>query len=283
MIDGSLSGYPVVLRLARNALLATVGVVVSVAALPAAAESSTQTAPETRPALEVTSVSATLEGWLGSEQPEPQAPEAPNGPKTPREPGAGREPIAPSDPERLPASWYFEYAPGTSCTGAGDETTTEHLAALKGFDAARATVTGLRPSTEYTVCLVDMSTVLPGVSFTTLAEASTPTATGELTVTGTPIVTGEPTVTQSNSESPLLPLPSEPAPGGASMTKGALKLTKTLKSCEQKPKETAGELREAGQKEARGASEVMEVDGKLRAPSLRRRRARPSLAASERG
>lgn len=231
MGDGSLRRllYPVILRLAGNALLATIGVALSIAALPASAlatPSPNQTAPETRPAIDITSVSATLEGWLGSEQPEPKAPKEGGEPEGP---GGPKEPIAPADPETLPASWYFEYAPGASCTGAGYATTTEQVAMFKGFDEVGVTVTGLQPSTEYTACLVDWHTVLPGVSFTRLA------AVGESTTTAT-------LGSAKNLGSPLPPVPtagtaSKPkVTGKAQVTRKALKLAKALKACKRKPK-----------------------------------------------
>lgn len=225
MVDGSLnrSLSSVTARLARNALLATFGVALSVAALPAlalATTSSNQTTPETRPAIETTSVSATLEGWLGSaEQPERKEPREPEGRGEPKE----RPPRV--DPERLPASWYFEYAPGASCTGTGYVTTPEHVAMLNGFDEARVAVTGLQPSTEYTACLVNWHTVLPGVSFTTLTEVSAPPGT-------------EPPRTMGSSDNPLVsPLPVSTTGGTfrPNLTNKAL-LGKALKLCDKKPK-----------------------------------------------
>jgi len=98
-------------------------------------------APETRPATNITSESATLEGTLRAEP--------------------GR------------TSWYFEYAPGTICTGTGAKTTPELQDTTLGEpDAVSAPVTGLQPSTEYTVCLVAKnssgSTPGPEVTFKTL-------------------------------------------------------------------------------------------------------------------
>lgn len=226
--------FPVTMRLARNVLFATIGVVVSVAALSAsalAATSSNQTAPETRPAINITSASATLKGWLGSEQPEPMAPEEG---LQPVGPGGPKKPIAPSDPERLPASWYFEYAPGASCTGAGYVTTPENVAMLKGFDEVGVAVAGLQPSTEYTACLVNWHTVLPGVSFTTLSEVSEPTAKGsESTTKGS-----EPKAMVGSSDNPLLSSLSVPAVDGASQSKVTDKalLTRALKACQKRPK-----------------------------------------------
>jgi hypothetical protein len=228
VVDGSLRrpSFQIILRLARNAILATIGVTLSIAALPASALATAppnQTAPQTLPTTDITSASATLEGWLGSEQPEPKAPK-----EGPEPEGSGaKEPIAPSDPKMVPASWYFEYAPGASCTGAGYATTTEHMEMFRGFDEVGVTVTGLQPSTEYTACLVDWHTVLPGVSFTTLAEV------------------GEPTAALGSSENLASPLPPVPTAGTASkpqvtgkaqVTRKALELAKALKACKRKPK-----------------------------------------------
>ena len=97
--------------------------------------------PETRSATDVTSDSATLEGTLRAE------------------PGK--------------TSWYFQYAAGASCTGAGTKTTPEREdTTLSEPDAVSAPVTGLQPSTEYTACLVAKnssgSTPGPEVTFKTL-------------------------------------------------------------------------------------------------------------------
>lgn len=228
MVDGSLSRslFPVTMRFARNGLLATIVVALSIAALPAlavAATSPNQTAPETRAATDITSVSATLEGSLGPEQPEPKAPR--EGPE-PEGPGGPKERTAPSDPQTVPASWYFEYAPGASCTGPESLTTPEHVAMFKGVDEVGVTVADLQPGTEYTACLVDWHTVLPGVSFTTLAEVTAPPGT-------------EPPVTMGSTDNPLVSPLSVPALGGVSskpkMTDRAL-LAKALKACERKPK-----------------------------------------------
>ncbi len=211
---------PVALRLARGCMPATIGLVLCVAVVPAVAEASTQTAPETRPVVDITSVSATLEGWLGSEQPEEKAPkEGPEKEGPPEKGRAPKEPVAPADPRMEPASWYFEYASGTSCTGAGHLTTTEHIAVLQGFHEARAAVTGLRPGTEYTVCLVDWHNVLSGVSFTTLAAA------------------GEPHATLGASESSGPPPSSSPTTGQASKPgPKTSKLARALGACKKKPK-----------------------------------------------
>jgi hypothetical protein len=227
VVDHSLSRSPLsggTKRLVWNALLATFGMALSIVALPAsalAATSANQTAPETRPAINITSVFATLEGWLGSEQPE--APKAPKEGPQPEGPGGPKEPIAPSDPRTVPASWYFEYAPGGSCTGPGSLTTPEDVAMFKGVDEVGVTVTDLQPGTEYTACLVNWHTVLPSVSFTTLAEVTIP-------------------VTMGNSDNPFVSLLPVSATGDASKPKvtGKALLAKALKACERKPKRQRG-------------------------------------------
>jgi hypothetical protein len=99
--------------------------------------------PETRPATDITSDSATLEGKLGAEP--------------------------------VKTSWYFEYAAGASCTGAGAKTTPEAQDTMLGEpEEVSAPVAELEPGTEYTVCLVAKnaggSTSGPGVAFTTLTK-----------------------------------------------------------------------------------------------------------------
>jgi Subtilase family len=98
-------------------------------------------APETRPATNITSEAATLEGTLRAEP--------------------GR------------TSWYFEYAAGTSCTGTGAKMTPEQQdTTLSEPDAVSAPVTDLQPDAEYTACLVakNSSGSTPGseVTFKTL-------------------------------------------------------------------------------------------------------------------
>lgn len=215
-------------QIARNTLLATIGVALAIAALPTlvlAARSPNQTAPETRPASDITSVSATLEGWLGSEQPEPKAPK--EGPE-PEGSGGPKERVAPADPQTLPASWYFEYAPGVSCTGAGSVTTPEHVAMFKGFDEVGVTVTGLQAGVEYTACLVDWHSVLPGVSFTTLAEVGEPTAAlGGSESLASPLLLVSPVVGSASKPK---------VTGKPQVMRKALKLAKALKACKRKPK-----------------------------------------------
>jgi hypothetical protein len=99
--------------------------------------------------------------------------------------------------------------------------TPEHVAMLSGFNEAKVTVTSLQPNTEYTACLVDMQTVLGGMSFTTLTEV------GELSET-----------LGSSSDNPLLPVLPVPAMGSVSKPKVAGKalFAKALRACGRKPK-----------------------------------------------
>ena len=78
-------------------------------------------------------------------------------------------PVSPSN-----VSWFFEYAPGSSCTGAGVLTTPVQGPEEVAARAAEASLTGLQSGTEYTVCLVseneaNVKTLGNGVSFTTTA------------------------------------------------------------------------------------------------------------------
>ena len=111
--------------------------------------------PETRPATNITSEAATLEGKLRAE--------------------LGR------------TSWYFVYATGTSCTGTPAETTpAQEDTTLGEPDEVSAAIGALQPDTEYTACLVakNSSGSTPGaeVTFTTLPATppivSTGTASG---------------------------------------------------------------------------------------------------------
>jgi hypothetical protein len=62
--------------------------------------------------------------------------------------------------ERSPASWYFEYAPGGSCSGAGALRTPEAQdTRLDEPNEVRASVIDLEPGTEYSVCLIAKNTV----------------------------------------------------------------------------------------------------------------------------
>jgi hypothetical protein len=155
----------------RCSVAVTVGISLSIAspgavALAAAAPAS---APETRPAAEITSSSATLVGWLGSEE-EAERREQ----REPERPSGDNESEGRIDPETVPTSWYFEYADGAACTGEGAVVTPEHVAMFKGVYEVRVSVTNLKPNTEYTACLVDKHNLLPGISFVTLSEPSDP-------------------------------------------------------------------------------------------------------------
>ena len=57
--------------------------------------------------------------------------------------------------EPIKTMWYFEYAAGRSCAGAGAKVTAEQEdVKLDELDEVSAPVNGLQPGTEYTVCLV---------------------------------------------------------------------------------------------------------------------------------
>jgi|HubBroStandDraft_6_1064221.scaffolds.fasta_scaffold10983_2 hypothetical protein len=76
--------------------------------------------------------------------------------------------------ERAPTSWYFEYAPGGSCNGAGAGRTPEVQDTHLGEPTeVRASVSGLEPGTEYSACLIAKNGVGASagsqVSFTTVA------------------------------------------------------------------------------------------------------------------
>ena len=78
--------------------------------------------------------------------------------------------------ERAPTSWYFEYAPGSSCseTGAGRTPEVQDTRPAEPIEV-RAPVSGLAPGTEYSVCLVAKNAVGASagaqISFTTKAIA----------------------------------------------------------------------------------------------------------------
>jgi len=76
--------------------------------------------------------------------------------------------------ERAPTRWYFEYAPGGSCSGAGALRTPETQDTRPGEPIeVRAPVAGLEPGTEYSACLIARNAIAasagPQVSFTTVA------------------------------------------------------------------------------------------------------------------
>ena len=76
--------------------------------------------------------------------------------------------------ERAPTTWYFEYAPGASCSGAGADRTPEAQDThLDESTDVSAPVSGLEPGTEYSACLIAKNTVGSRagspISFTTKA------------------------------------------------------------------------------------------------------------------
>ncbi|HEY2140701.1 MAG TPA: hypothetical protein VGG98_01425 [Solirubrobacteraceae bacterium] len=82
--------------------------------------------------------------------------------------------VNPTTPSSV--SWFFQYAIGSSCTAADVSTTPAQGSEEVQAHAAEANAAGLRPHTEYTVCLVAENeskekTVGGAVSFTTTALA----------------------------------------------------------------------------------------------------------------
>ena len=78
--------------------------------------------------------------------------------------------------ERAPTTWYFEYAPGGSCSGAGASRTPEAQDTHPDEPTdVSASVSGLEPGTEYSACLIAKNTVGSRagspISFTTKAIA----------------------------------------------------------------------------------------------------------------
>jgi Subtilase family len=76
--------------------------------------------------------------------------------------------------ERAPTVWYFEYAPGGSCSGAGAGRTPEAQDTRPGEPIeVRAPVSSLAPGTEYSACLIAKNAIAATagsqVSFTTVA------------------------------------------------------------------------------------------------------------------
>lgn len=116
--------------------------------------------------------------------------------------------------EARETSWYFEYAPGPSCTGGAAKTTPEEEEAphSEPFEDVHTEITSLQPSTVYTLCLIAKSaggsTPGPEVTLKTLpssevrgeskAEEKTPTTGTEnpLVVAVTPTI---PVVTPTTS------------------------------------------------------------------------------------
>ena len=93
--------------------------------------------PQTGPAVDVTTDSATLEGKLG--------------------------------PQPIATSWYFRYAPQYTCTWEHASTTPEQQDTKLGeVDAVSAPVSGLQPGTYYHVCLDAKN----GIGATAGSEAS---------------------------------------------------------------------------------------------------------------
>jgi hypothetical protein len=76
--------------------------------------------------------------------------------------------------ERAPTSWYFEYAPGSGCSGAGASRTPETQDTHRDEPTeVRASVSDLEPGTEYSACLIAKNTIGSStgsqISFTTKA------------------------------------------------------------------------------------------------------------------
>ncbi len=76
--------------------------------------------------------------------------------------------------ERAPTVWYFEYAPGGSCNGAGASRTPEAQDTHPDEPTeVRASVGGLQPGTQYSACLTAKNAIGAGtgsqISFTTKA------------------------------------------------------------------------------------------------------------------
>jgi hypothetical protein len=107
-------------------------------------------------------------------------PIAPNAPFTNRATGIATETATLEGrltTERAPTTWYFEYAPGSSCSGAGVLRTPEAKDTRPDEPVeVRASVSGLQPGTEYSACLIAKNTIGSStgsqISFTT--EASQP-------------------------------------------------------------------------------------------------------------
>jgi len=101
--------------------------------------------PETSPAIDVTSDSATLEGRLG--------------------------------PQPIATSWYFQYAPQFTCTWEHASTTTEQQDTKPGeVDEVSTAVSNLQPGTYYHVCLVAKNRIASTVGWerSFLTESTAP-------------------------------------------------------------------------------------------------------------
>ncbi len=96
--------------------------------------------------------------------------------------------------ERAPTSWYFEYAPGGGCGGAGASRTPEAQdTRLDEPIEVRASVAGLEPGTEYSACLIAKNAAGASagsqISFTT--EAIAPRVLSVLANAGSSVATIE--------------------------------------------------------------------------------------------
>lgn len=140
----------------------------------------------------------------------------------------------------FPRPWYFEYAPGSSCTGPESIKTTEE-SSIPGTYEVSAEVSGLQPATEYTACLVEVREGTPRAgsqsSFTTSSPPPpvSPSA-GDTSEVPTPLAAVQVLTATVPASSVSAYAPQALAPSRPASAKAPSRLARALKTCARKPK-----------------------------------------------